>query len=147
MEAAGTQRRDSPHADLEHAAEQLGAVGDGPAHVDDQLLLDDRRPLVVGVARVDDVLDHPRGQRIGDHLLLVPKGAQRDLAEAELVSHLLAAQRPETPRLGEGRLQGSRSRGRGGCSCLDENGFESMSPPGPGASGLKAEGRRGAGGI
>lgn len=82
---------DSPHADLEHAAEQLGAVGDGPADVDDQLLLDDRLPLVVGVALVDDVLDHPRGQRVGDHLLLVPEGAQRDLGEKELSSHLPAA--------------------------------------------------------
>ena len=39
--------RHSPHAYFEHAAEQLGVIGDDPADVDDQLLLNDRLPLVV----------------------------------------------------------------------------------------------------
>ena len=77
------ERHCSPDSDLEHAAEQLRVVGDDPADVDDQLLLQNRFPL--GSARralaVDDALDHPRRQRVGDHLLLLPKQAQSHLAK------------------------------------------------------------------
>lgn len=68
---------DPPNADLEHAAEELGAVGDDPAHVDDQLLLNDRLPFIMGVALgIDNVLNHSWRQRVRDHLFFVPKGTQ-----------------------------------------------------------------------
>lgn len=60
-----------PDSDLEHAAEQLWVVGDNPSDMDDQLLLKNSLPLptVRGALAVDDALDHPRRQWIGDHLL------------------------------------------------------------------------------
>ena len=62
-----------PDSDLEHAAEQLGVVGDDPSDVDDQLLLQDGLPLPAarGTLAVDDALDHPRRQRVGDHCFLL----------------------------------------------------------------------------
>ncbi len=50
-----------PDSDLEHAAEQLGAVGDYPSYMDDQLLLKNSLPLPsMGRAlAVDDALDDP----------------------------------------------------------------------------------------
>lgn len=70
-----------PDSDFEHAAEQLGVVGDYPADVDDQLLLEDSFPLpALGRAlAVDDALDHSWRQRVGDHLLLMPKQTQGHL--------------------------------------------------------------------
>lgn len=64
-----------PDSDLQHAAEQLRAVRDDPSDVDDQLLLQDGLPLptVRGALAVDDALDHPRRQRVGDDHLLLPE--------------------------------------------------------------------------
>lgn len=68
-----------PNADFEHAAEELWVVGDDPADVDDQFLLQYGLPLL-GALAVDNALNDPRGQRVGDHLLLLPKQPQRHLA-------------------------------------------------------------------
>lgn len=64
-----------PDSDLQHATEQLRVVGDNPADMDDQLLLKNSLPLatVRGALSVDDALDHPWRQRVGDHLLLMTK--------------------------------------------------------------------------
>lgn len=66
---------DLPDSDLEHSAEQLWVVGDNPSDVDDQLLLKNGLPLptMKGAFAVDDALDHPWRQRIGDHLLFMPE--------------------------------------------------------------------------
>lgn len=71
-----------PDSDLEHAAEQLRVVGDDPADVDDQLLLEDGLSLcaVAAALAVDDSLDHARRQRVGDHLLLLAEQTQGHLA-------------------------------------------------------------------
>lgn len=48
-----------PNSDFQHATEQLGVVGDDPANMDDQLLLNDSLPLIMGVTLIiDDVLNH-----------------------------------------------------------------------------------------
>lgn len=72
---------DLPDSDFQHAAEQFRVVGDNPPDVDDQLLLKDGLPLpaVNGALAVDDALDHPRRQRVGDHHLFVPKEAEGHL--------------------------------------------------------------------
>lgn len=64
-----------PDSDLDHAAEQLWVVGDYPSDVDDQLLLENSLPLpTLGrTLAVDDSLNHPRRQRVGDHLLFLPE--------------------------------------------------------------------------
>lgn len=64
-----------PDSDLEHAAEQLRVVGDNPSDVNDQLLLQHGLPLSTsrGAPAVDDALDHPGRQRVGDHLFLLPE--------------------------------------------------------------------------
>lgn len=50
---------DPPNSDFQHATEQLGVVGDDPANMDDQLLLNDSLPLIMGVTLIiDDVLNH-----------------------------------------------------------------------------------------
>lgn len=71
-----------PDSDLEHSAEQLGAVGDDPADVDDQLLLENSLALatVSRALAVDDALDHAWRQRVGDHLLLLAEQTQGHLA-------------------------------------------------------------------
>ena len=50
-----------PDSDLDHAAEQLWAVGDNPSNVDHQLLLKNSLPLLTirGALAVDDTPDHP----------------------------------------------------------------------------------------
>lgn len=55
-----------PDSDLEHSAEQLGVVGDDPADVDDQLLLENSLalPTVSRALAVDDALDHAWRQRV-----------------------------------------------------------------------------------
>lgn len=55
-----------PDSDLEHSAEQLGVVGDDPADVDDQLLLENSLafPAVGRALAVDDALDHAWRQRV-----------------------------------------------------------------------------------
>lgn len=71
-----------PDADLEHAAEQLGVVGDDPADVDDELLLQHGLSLAVRTALpVNDVLNDSRRQRVRDHLLLVSKKTQSHLVQ------------------------------------------------------------------
>lgn len=64
-----------PDSDLEHAAEQLWVVGDNPSDMNDQLLLKNSLPLptVRGALAVDDALDHPWRQWVGDHLFLLPE--------------------------------------------------------------------------
>lgn len=49
--------------------------------MDDQLLLEHGLPLAAlrGALAVDDALDHPRRQRIGDHLLLLAEQAEGHL--------------------------------------------------------------------
>lgn len=63
--------------------------------MDDQLLLEDGLPLVVGVTLVvDNVLNHSWRQRVGDHLFFVPKGAQSYLQAAEFdYENFLATER------------------------------------------------------
>lgn len=70
-----------PDSDLEHAAEQLRVVGDNPSDMDDQLLLKGGLPLPAmrGALAVDDALDHPWRQRVGDHHLLLPEQAEGHL--------------------------------------------------------------------
>lgn len=71
-----------PDADLEHAAEQLGVVGDDPADVNDEFLLQHGLSLAVRTALpVDDVLNDGRRQRVRDHLLLVSKKTQSYLGQ------------------------------------------------------------------
>lgn len=64
-----------PDSDLEHATEQLWVVGDDPSDMYDQLLLKDGLllPTLSQALAVDDALDHPWRQWIGDHLLLLPE--------------------------------------------------------------------------
>jgi hypothetical protein len=64
-----------PNAYFQHAAEQLRAVGDDPADVDDQFLLNDCLPLIVGIALIIDyVLNHSWRQWVRDDLLFMSKG-------------------------------------------------------------------------
>lgn len=73
-----------PDSDLEHATEQLWVVGDNPSDVNDQLLLEDglALPALRGTLAVDDALDYPWGQRIGDHLLLLSEQTEGHLVNA-----------------------------------------------------------------
>ncbi|TNN68367.1 hypothetical protein EYF80_021420 [Liparis tanakae] len=64
-----------PDSDLEHAAEQLWVVGDNPSDMNDQLLLQHGLPLPTlrGAPAVDDALNHPWRQWVGDNLFFLPE--------------------------------------------------------------------------
>lgn len=78
-----------PHSDLEHSAEQLWVVGDDPSDMDDQLLLQNSLALPTGRAAlaVDDALDHPRWQWVGDHLFFMTKHTQGHLTHTHIYIH------------------------------------------------------------
>lgn len=78
-----------PDSDLEHATEQLRVVGDDPADMYDQLLLKDGLllPTLSQALAVDDALDHPWRQWIGDHLLLLPELADGHLVMTGISTH------------------------------------------------------------
>lgn len=54
--------------------------------MNDKLLLKDRLLLraMSQTLAVDDALDHPRRQRIGDHLLLLPEQAEGHLVHTDI---------------------------------------------------------------
>lgn len=69
-----------PHTDLQHATEQLWVVGDDPANVDDELLLQHGLSLTMGAAHaVYDVFNDPWRQGVRDHDLFMPKQAESHL--------------------------------------------------------------------
>lgn len=66
-----------PNSYFQHATEQLRAIGDDPADMDDQFLLNDCLPFIVGITFIiDDVLNHSGRQWIRDDLLFMSKGTQ-----------------------------------------------------------------------
>lgn len=71
-----------PDSDLQHSAEQLRVVGDDPADVDDQLLLENSLtfPTVSRALAVDDALNHAWRQWVWDHLLLLAEQTECHLA-------------------------------------------------------------------
>ncbi len=82
-----SQRRGEsvPNTDLQHATEQLWVVGDDPANVDDELLLQHGLSLAVGAAlAVYDVFNDPWRQGVRDHDLLMPKQAESHLVKQNL---------------------------------------------------------------
>lgn len=70
-----------PDSDLEHSAEQLWIVGDNPADMDDQLLLQNSLPLPTRRAAfvIDDALNLAWWQWVGDHLFFMSKHTERHL--------------------------------------------------------------------